>query len=810
LPSLLQRQCACGNRSGGGECGACKQRKLQRKSLAVGATDSPLESEADRVADQILDGGAVVAAERSPLRVSRAPAAAASHEDEGATASVDPVLAAPGHALDAKTRTFMEPRFGRDFSHVRVHNDAQAQDSAQALDAAAYTVGRHVVFGADHYRPETTTGQRLLAHELTHVLQQGAGATSGAAAPTLQRQPKTSGTGGGKSTAFIKEVVVDQNTKQSVTASLSDGTSFTDECSTGKGHCCFDSSSGATEGGVCNESRSKQINNNCTPIGDFLVTKKIGSGPIPFWTQFHDGKSVALHDYDPLVSGNPLSHGCVRLHAGTAEKIFNGAVIGATKVKVKNLARPSCDDPDLQREWGGDFRDAGKTPPDGTMIDPETKKKYTKEKITSEKHHIRETRDELKSALGVGDKGLDAEVTSVAGGADVQPKIPRCVATATKEEQQVPKAQASGFLGADAATTTAKFTKALKGTANAAAAEKVVKAFGDELWTSATAAARAGGSGSDDRQSYWTRLMLESALRNWDPWWAADADTLRRLHAKLLQLLEQTSRGFTSATFSGKADVKRILISGFDPFGFPNGGDIRQSNLSGAAALALDGDTLTDGKVNAEVQSVVYPVRFGDFNEGIVENFLRPQLNGSTPPHLVMSISQGSDKFELEEYAGRRRSSGSYADNVGVTNGTPTKPIEAPGLAKGPEFLRTNVSDATLKSMRATQGRSKAITEETEVQDLPAGSGTPRSLPSGPDTKPTPNPAVGQAVEGSGGGYLSNEIFYRNALLRTSSGSNVPVIHLHTPALKPGAADATRNTLIESIRKILRAALPGI
>jgi hypothetical protein len=122
------------------------------------------------------------------------------------------------------------------------------------------------------------------------------------------------------------------------------------------------------------------------------------------------------------------------------------------------------------------------------------------------------------------------------------------------------------------------------------------------------------------------------------------------------------------------------------------------------------------------------------------------------------------------------------------------------------------VPDATLKSMRGTLGRGsdKAISAETAVQDLPAGSSKPRTLSSGPDTTPAPKPAVGQAVEGSGGGYLSNEIFYRNSLLRTNSGSSVPVIHLHTPTLAPGAADATRNTSIESVRKILRAALPGI
>jgi hypothetical protein len=86
---------------------------------------------------------------------------------------VDNVLRSPGHALDRSTRAFMEPRFGRDFSNVRVHTDESTGASAQAIDALAYTVGRDIVFGPGRYRPSTPDGRRLIAHELTHVVQQG-------------------------------------------------------------------------------------------------------------------------------------------------------------------------------------------------------------------------------------------------------------------------------------------------------------------------------------------------------------------------------------------------------------------------------------------------------------------------------------------------------------------------------------------------------------------------------------------------------------------------------------------------------------
>lgn len=86
--------------------------------------------------------------------------------------SVHETLRSPGQPLDVATRSFMEPRFGRDFSHVRVHTDSHAADSAHAVNAHAYTVGSHVVFGENRYFPGSTQGKKLLAHELTHTVQQ--------------------------------------------------------------------------------------------------------------------------------------------------------------------------------------------------------------------------------------------------------------------------------------------------------------------------------------------------------------------------------------------------------------------------------------------------------------------------------------------------------------------------------------------------------------------------------------------------------------------------------------------------------------
>ncbi len=96
------------------------------------------------------------------------------------------VLRGPGQPLDAATQGAMQTHLGHDFGSVRVHADAHASASAEALGASAYTVGRDVVFGAGHYAPETIEGKRLLAHELTHVVQQTT--TSGPPTPYAQAE----------------------------------------------------------------------------------------------------------------------------------------------------------------------------------------------------------------------------------------------------------------------------------------------------------------------------------------------------------------------------------------------------------------------------------------------------------------------------------------------------------------------------------------------------------------------------------------------------------------------------------------------
>lgn len=184
--SLLQRkaQCACGG--GCPRCGA-EEPPLQTK-LRVGEPGDAFEREADQVADHVmrmpLSGHAHDAetGEAASTRVSRHASAPATPHAHDAPPSVHSALRSPGSPLDATTREFMESRFGRDFGRVRVHTDREAADSAGSVSARAYTVGNHIVFGRGEYAPASSAGRHLLAHELTHVLQQ-----RGAGAPHVQR-----------------------------------------------------------------------------------------------------------------------------------------------------------------------------------------------------------------------------------------------------------------------------------------------------------------------------------------------------------------------------------------------------------------------------------------------------------------------------------------------------------------------------------------------------------------------------------------------------------------------------------------------
>lgn len=199
---LLQRkegQCACG-----GGCPRCRERRQPLQSqFAVSEPGDVLEREADQIADRVMrmsisetaapKNGANSQSNSTPSTIHRKCEACEEVNDEVAEkfvmrkesfASVAPtppadappsiknVIRSRGQPLDFEIRSFFEPRFGAELSQVRIHTDSAGGRSARAIDAKAYTLGHHIVFGSGEYSPHTESGKYLVAHELAHVQRQ--------------------------------------------------------------------------------------------------------------------------------------------------------------------------------------------------------------------------------------------------------------------------------------------------------------------------------------------------------------------------------------------------------------------------------------------------------------------------------------------------------------------------------------------------------------------------------------------------------------------------------------------------------------
>ena len=286
------------------------------------------------------------------------------------------------------------------------------------------------------------------------------------------------------------------------------------------------------------------------------------------------------------------------------------------------------------------------------------------------------------------------------------------------------------------------------------------------LWEAAVADAQNGFF--DDRPLYWARLKLLRSI---------PAGDQRRT-------AERTSRGMAS---DWPIDEPAAFVTGFDPFHLER--DIAQSNPAGLAALALHGTTLAGVRIHA----AVLPVRFVDFDQGLVEELFTPVLRHR--PRLLLTISMGRRQFDVERFPGRRRSSDS-ADNRNVRSGATVRdPLPPPGLA-GPEFLETTLPVA---AMALVQGRWP-VRDNRRVATLRKGAFTARSLAS----------LAGEvSVDGSGGGFLSNEIAYRSLHLRGALGVDTPVGHLHVPAVH-GYDEDFETAVVEQVRRIAEAALAAI
>ncbi|OKJ09862.1 pyroglutamyl peptidase [Streptomyces sp. TSRI0261] len=354
----------------------------------------------------------------------------------------------------------------------------------------------------------------------------------------------------------------------------------------------------------------------------------------------------------------------------------------------------------------------------------------------------------------------------------------RTPTAATVEEQRLDRAAPQEILrrsGFDALAP--RFERALKGSDGYAQAERTVTRHASALWRRAVDRAQGRGpatgdlSRGDDRPLYWARLALSRELRAWTPRFALADEQRRALHTAL----ETSSRGQDDIRFPGHR-VKRVLVTGFDPFTLDR--DTRIGNPSGASALALDGTLVRTAEGPARIETAVFPVRWTDFAEGTVERVLARQL-----PHLDLftTVSQGRQgRFDVERTNGAWR--GGFPDNENAAS-TGTVPVADPGSQ--PQWTTTTLP---YRQLAAAETGRFPVYDNTEVTEIPAGGTQPVTRPDGP----TPGSA---SRAGGGGDYLSNEIAYRATLLRDRL--RLPQLrggHLHTPVLQFGAGNTNPQT----------------
>ncbi|MEU5374490.1 MULTISPECIES: pyroglutamyl peptidase [unclassified Streptomyces] len=347
--------------------------------------------------------------------------------------------------------------------------------------------------------------------------------------------------------------------------------------------------------------------------------------------------------------------------------------------------------------------------------------------------------------------------------------------TTTVEEQRLDGAvpqeilRRSGF-----ASVAPEFARALARSRSYAQAERVVTRQGSRLWQRAVDRAQGRGplggdlSRDDDRPLYWARLAMTREVRSWEPSFGL-SDGRR---ARLLSELETTSRGQDGVRYPQGGGVKRILLTGFDPFTLDR--DIRISNPSGAGALALDGTTVRTADGPARIETMVFPVRWQDFADMTVERSLRPYL---PKVDLFTTVSQGRvGRFDVERTNGAWR--GGFPDNNNVGS-TGMVPVAHPPTQ--PQWTSTTLPYRAI--VAADTGRFP-VYDHTEVTEIPAGGTTAVVRADGPTPGST-------ARAGGGGDYLSNEIAYRATLLRDRLGlhGTLPGGHVHTPVLQFGAGN---------------------
>jgi pyrrolidone-carboxylate peptidase len=335
-------------------------------------------------------------------------------------------------------------------------------------------------------------------------------------------------------------------------------------------------------------------------------------------------------------------------------------------------------------------------------------------------------------------------------------------------------------------------------------AQRTMNKLGDELWQYSKHQAQLGKI-VDDRPLYWTRLAIQSFIKS------TQKNFTQIELESLVEVFEKSSRGYSDNSYVKSTD-KRIFLTGFDPFLLDR--NLKQSNPSGLAALLLDGTvveyhTVVAGikkTITAEINTVMVPVRYADFDQGEIESLLAP-FYALNSVDLIATLSMGRSDFDLEHFPGLRRSA-TAPDNLNVyTGANKTNPLVPSLLAApliGDEFVLFSLPyQAMMKaegSYKINDNRGVTILVSGKSLSSKAEDITANSLSELTDKV---------SVQGGGGGYLSNEISYRSIVLRNRLGSTIPTGHIHTPRISGFDAEINRR-IIAQIEAMLVQALAEI
>jgi transcriptional regulator with XRE-family HTH domain/pyrrolidone-carboxylate peptidase len=326
----------------------------------------------------------------------------------------------------------------------------------------------------------------------------------------------------------------------------------------------------------------------------------------------------------------------------------------------------------------------------------------------------------------------------------------------------------------------------------------------------------------DDRLLYWTRLQAIGALKAYSA-----RKRGQTLDDTTLSKFERPSRGLEqNGNISFPAATRRAIVTGFDPFELDD--VINTTNPSGLSALWLNGKTIKSSQGDALVRTAIFPVRYKEFDEGLVEDAVKGNLSSIA---LLMTVSQTpAGSYDVDRFASKKRGGGLDNNNRGLVNnnispvplGFPTTPGPNPN---GPEFIESSlpyervITDkddtrrlpapqpgptfTTNASFILNQGYIGTQTQHTRNSNFQAPE-TWKKLPNQPlPYENAANPGE-KAVVGSGGDYLSNEIFYRTARVRLSDRPALPSGHLHVPKLGTGNQPSQGPGLVTAVESALQ------